>query len=174
MINLKLIAISATVALSIGFGGGLKAGLWWQQDTIDDLKQQHNEQLQAIENEAERDLKERQDQINHWQQEFAIADTNYQRTLKDAKLENDRLIACIDSGECVPTVEGESEVCSATGKDDNPKKTDGKERVRLSAKTAKDLVSIGHQDDEEALSCNELIEWVEIGIKSGNIKAEIL
>jgi len=173
MINIKLIAISATVALSIGFGGGLKTGLWWQQDTIDDLKSDHQAQLQAIEDEAERDLKEREDQINHWQQELAIADTNYQRTLKDAKLENDRLIACIDSGECVPTVEAEREMCGATGKDDNPKKTDGKERVRLSSKAAKDLVSIAEPDDTEALECNQLIELIELGIKTGALNIEV-
>jgi len=171
MINLKLIAISATLATI--FGLGVTSGYKWQQGTIDDLKADHQAQLQAIEDEAERDLKEREDQINHWQQEFAIADTNYQRTLKDAKLENDRLIACIDSGECVPTVEAEREVCGATGKDDNPKKTDGKERVRLSSKAAKDLVSVAEPDDTEALECNQLIELIELGIKTGALNVEV-
>jgi hypothetical protein len=174
MINLKLIAISASVAMAIGFASGVKTGLWWQQDTIDDLNQKHNEQIQSIEAEAERDLKERQDQIEHWKQEFAIADTNYHRTLKDAKAENDRLIACIDSGECMPTVEIESPVCSATGANDPTEKADGKERARLSAKTTKDFISIAEDDDEEALSCNELIDWVDAGIKSGAIKVKVL
>lgn len=174
MLNLKLIAISATVALTIGFSGGLKTGLWWQQDTIDDLKRDHSEQIAQIEAEGERYHSESQAQINHWQSEFSISESKYQEKLKNANDKNDRLLACIDSGKCVPTVEVEHEVCRTGGENATAEKTSGKERARLSKQTAKDLVSIAEADDTEAMSCNELIEWVEIGIKSGQIKADIL
>lgn len=174
MINLKLIAISTTAGLLIGLLNGFAGGYKWQQGTIDDLIADHARQIAQIEAESERDLKERQDQINHWQSEFSKAEENYLEKLKNAKAENDRLNDCIDSGECVPTVEVEREVCGAGGENAATEKNAGKERVRLSKQTAKDLISIAKADDTEAIDCNQLIDWVEIGIKSGQIKAEIL
>jgi len=156
MINLKLIAISATVALSIGFGGGLKTGLWWQQDTIDDLTQQHNEQIQVIENEAERDLKERQDQINHLQKEFAIAESNYQGKLKHAQDEIAKRDNCIRNGNCVPTVKVKRQVCAVERKDSDTKTPDEPSRAELDQETAIRIYGITDDGDAAIKQLTEL------------------
>jgi len=156
MINLKLIAISATVALSIGFGSGLKAGLWWKQDTIDDLKQQHNEQIQAIESEAERDLKEREDQIDHVKREAAIADSKYLEDMKNVQIENDRLAACVRSGKCVPTVKVKRQVCSSGRKDSDQQKPDESSRAELDPETAIRIYGITDYGDAAIKQLTEL------------------
>ena len=150
--NIKLIAISATVALTVGFIGGYK----WQQGTIDDLKADHQAQLQAIENEAERDLKERQDQINHLQKEFSIADTNYQETVKNAQIEITKRDICIRNGNCLPTVKVKRQACAASGKDSNSKASDGSSRAELDPEAAVRIYGITDDGDKAIMQLTEL------------------
>lgn len=154
MINLKLIAISATVAAI--FGIGVTSGYKWQQGTIDDLKADHQAQLQAIENEAERDLKEREDQINHLQKEFAIADTNYQETVKNAQIEINKRDADILALRSVPTVKVKRQVCPANGKDSDTKTPDGTSRAELEQETAVRIYGITDDGDAAIKQLNEL------------------
>jgi len=156
MINLKLIAISATVALTIGFGGGLKTGLWWQQGTIDDLKSDHQAQLQAIEDEAERDLKEREDQINHLQKEFAIADTNYQETVKNAQIEINKRDADILALRSVQRVKIKPVVCRAEGKDSNSSAPNETSYAELDPETSVRAFGVTDDGDKAIKQLNEL------------------
>jgi Bacteriophage Rz lysis protein len=154
MLNLKLIAISAAIAFI--FGLGITSGYKYQQGRIDKLKQQHNEQIQAIENEAERDLKERQDQIDNLQREFAIADSKYLEDMKNVQIENDRLAACVRSGKCVPTVKVKRQVCAADRKDSNSKTLDGTSRAELDPETAIRIYRITDDGDAAIKQLNEL------------------
>jgi hypothetical protein len=148
MINLKAISIFGAVALSIGLASGIKIGLWWQQDTIDDLNQKHNEQIQSIEAAAERDLKERQDQINNLQREFAIADQNYFEVLKNAQTEIAKRDADLRALRSVSTVKVKSCVPSANGKRGDSKTPDGPSRAELDPEAA--IRIYGITDDGDA------------------------
>jgi len=154
MINLKLIAISATVAFifGLGFSGGYK----WQQDTIDDLKSDHQAQLQAIEDEAERHLKEREDQINHMQKEFAIADTNYQETVKNAQIEINRRDADILALRSVQRVKIKPVVCRAEGKDSNTSAPNETSYAELDPETSVRAFGVTDDGDKAIKQLTEL------------------
>lgn len=146
MINLKLIAIIATVSAIFGFG--VTTGYKWQQSKIDDLKADHAQQLAQIEAESERDLKERQDQINHLQKEFAIADSNYLEAMKHAQDEITRRDADIRALRSVPTVKVKRQVCPANGKDSDTQRPDDTGRAELEPETAIRIYGITDDGDK--------------------------
>jgi prophage endopeptidase len=156
MLNIKLIAISAAIAFTIGFGSGLKTGLWWQQDTIDDLKTDHAQQIAQIDAEAERDLKERQDQIDNLQREFSIADTNYFEAMKNAQTEINKRDADILALRSVPTVKVKRQVCAADRKDGDPKKPDESSRAELDPEAAIRIYGITDDGDAAIKQLTEL------------------
>jgi hypothetical protein len=155
-INLKLIAISATAGLLIGLLNGFAGGYKWQQGTIDDMRDDHAKQIAQIEAEAERDLKERQDQINHLQKEFAIADTNYQETVKNAQAEIARRDADIRALRSVPTVKVKRQVCAADRKDSDTKALDETSRAELDPETAVRIYGITDDGDAAIRQLTEL------------------
>ncbi len=162
MLNLKLIAISATAGLLIGLLNGFAGGHKWQQGTIDDLRADHAKQIAQIEAEAERDLKERQDQINHLQKEFAIADTNYQETVKNAQAEIARRDADIRALRSVPTVKVKRQVCAANGKDSDQKGVDETSRAELDTETAIRIYGITDDGDAAIRQLTELQNTVRL------------
>jgi len=147
MINLKLIAIIATLTTVFGFG--VMSGYKWQQGKIDDLKADHAQQIAQIEAEAERDLKERQDHINHLQKEFAIADSNYLEAMKHAQDEINKRDICIRNGSCLPTVKVKCPVLKANGKDSDTKGVNEATYAELDTETA--ISSFGVTDDGDKI-----------------------
>ncbi len=154
MINLKLIAISAAIAFI--FGLGVTSGYKYQQGRIDKLKQQHNEQIQAIENEAERDLKERQDQIDNLQREFSIADTNYFEAMKNAQTEISKRDADILALRSVQRVKIKPVVCRAEGKDSNSSAPNETSYAELDPETSVRAFRVTDDGDKIIMECNEL------------------
>ncbi len=154
MLNIKLIAIAATLTTIFGFG--VTAGYKFQQSKIDDLKSTHAQQLAQIESEAERDLKERQDQINHLQREFAIADTNYQELIKNAQIEINRRDADIRDLRSVPTVKVKRQVCDPRRKDTDRERANATERAELDTETAIRIFRVGDYCDASIRQLTEL------------------
>jgi len=118
----------------------------------------HSTQMQLIKDANQLALDERQAQINNLQLEFAIADENYLEQMKNAKAENDRLINCTMSGECVQYVKIENVVCTsgATGKDNNQKVSNGATHARLDRTAAASAFRVTDKCDQAINQLNEL------------------
>jgi len=156
MINIKLIAISTTAGLLVGLINGFAGGYKWQQGNIDDLIANHAKQIAQIEAEAERDLKEREDQIDHVKREAAIADTNYFEAMKNAQTEISKRDADILALRSVPTVKVKRQVCSSGRKDSDIKKPDESSRAELDPETAVRIYGITDDGDAAIKQLTEL------------------
>lgn len=154
MIDFRLIAILGVVFGLFGFG--VTCGYKWQESKIDKLKANHAQQLAQIESEAERDLKERQDQINHLQKEFAIADSNYLETMKHAQDEITKRDADIRALRSVPTVKVKRQVCPANRKDRDSQRANDPERAELDPETAIRIYGVGDYCDSSIRQLTEL------------------
>ena len=166
MINpttIKLAAGASILASILGFGiyigkGMEKSNTGKIKDQLHANQLMHLSQMQSIKDAERLRIAERQDQINHLQREFKIADDKYLETIKDAKAETDRLAACIKSGDCVQRVKIKSPVCRAenNGKADNQKGVDDSTYAELDPETAVRAYGVTNDGDQAIIDLNEL------------------
>lgn len=166
MINpttIKLAAGASILASILGFGIYIGKGI--EKSNTGKIKDQlhanqlmHLSQMQSIKDAERLRIDERQAQINHLQREFAIADQNYSETIKNAKIETDRLAACVKSGDCVQRVKIKSPVCRAenNGKADDQKGVDGSTYAELDPETAVGAYGVTNDGDQAIMDLNEL------------------
>lgn len=128
----------------------------------------HKTQLDLIAEANRISIDEKRSQINHLQEEFAIADKHYHESIENVKTENDRLNECLKSGKCVQRAKVKTPVCAnAGGKATDRQGADEAVYAELEPAVAAGARRVVNDADQIIMSCNEFKDRIQSCVDKG-------